>query len=411
MSRVVVVGAGIAGVRAVEALRAGGYDGSLTVVDADPELPYDRPPLSKEFLTGALDEDDLRVWSQDHVGDLGVELRLGAAAVGLDTDRKLLSLRQHDGGTEELAYDRLVLAVGVVARRLATVTDLDGVCVLRSLGDARGLRDRLRSAPGPVVVVGGGFIGGEVASSASECGLNVTIVEAGRCLLPNVLTADLARPLERLHEQKAVRLIRGTKVTGVKGGGAVECVELGDGRRLPAAVVVFGLGGTPKISWLEASGIKVGNGIEVDAKLRTSADGVYAIGDVACWRDSRNGSLQRIEHWECARQQGTHVAGSLLGSATPFQEVPYIWTDQQGGKLQIAGAAAGDEVRFLHGGPDGGAYVALVRRGDRLAGVIGLDHIREFKRLRRALVTAPEWHTVLTNEAKPTSPEGPQCAS
>jgi NADPH-dependent 2,4-dienoyl-CoA reductase/sulfur reductase-like enzyme len=398
MSRVVVVGAGIAGVRAVEALRAEGYDGALTVVDADSELPYDRPPLSKEFLTGALDEDDLRIWSLERVAELDVDLRLATTAVGLDANSKRLTVRRDDGGLDELAYDRLVLAFGVTARRPVDTTGLDGVYVLRSLADARRIRDRLRAAPGPVVVVGGGFIGGEVASSAAGCGLDVTIVEAGRGLLPNALSADLVRPLERLHEQNGVRLARGTQVTAVKGVETVECVELADGTRLPAAVVVEGLGCRPKISWLESTGLTLVDGIEVDAQLRTSIDDIYAIGDVARWRDSRTGSLRRLEHWENARKQGTHVARSLVGAETPFEEVPYVWTDQLGGKLQIAGDAHGDEVRFIHGGPEDGEYIALVRRGDHLAGVIAFGpfgRMREFTRLRRALMTGPTWESVL----------------
>lgn len=411
MSQVVVVGAGVAGVRAVEALRAAGYDGSLTVVDADSELPYDRPPLSKEFLTGALDEDDVRVWTWDHVAELGVELRLATTAAGLDTHRRHLTVRCPDGEVDELAYDRLVVAVGVGARRPDAVAELDGVHVLRSLTDARRLRDQLRSSPGPVVVVGGGFIGSEVAYSASEYGLDVTIVERGRCLLPKVLTADLARPLERLHEQKGVRLIHGTQVTAVDGTGAVDGVELADGARLPAAVVVLGLGGTPELNWLKPSGITLGDGIDVDPQLRTSAEGVYAIGDAARWRDSRTGLLGRLEHWECARRQGMHVARSLTGADTPFEDTPYIWTDQHGGKLQIAGTAEGDEVRFVDGGPEDREYLALVRRGDHLAGVIAFGRVRQFNRLRRALGKAPTWDAMVGSDPTFLSPEGSTCAS
>jgi NADPH-dependent 2,4-dienoyl-CoA reductase/sulfur reductase-like enzyme len=407
LSRIVVVGAGIAGVRAVEALRAEGYDGNLTVIDADSELPYDRPPLSKEFLTGVLDEEDLRVWSLDHVAELDVDLRLATMAVGLDTARKRLSVRSDDEGVDELEYDRLVLAFGVTARRPLDVTDLDGVYVLRSLADARGLRDRLRSAPGPVVVIGGGFIGGEVASSVRECGLDVTIIEAGDHLLPNALTADVVRPLERLHEQRGVRFVYGKQVTGVKGVDTVECVELSDGTRLPAAVVVEGLGCVPETSWLQRTGMTLANGIEVDAQLRTSADDVYAIGDVARWRDTRTGAFGRLEHWENARKQGTHVALSLLGAAIPFEEVPYVWTDQSGGKLQIAGAAQGDELRFLRGDPDDSEYVAIVRRGDFLAGVIAFGPIgpsREFKQLRRTLMTHATWESVISSDLGTRSP-------
>jgi NADPH-dependent 2,4-dienoyl-CoA reductase/sulfur reductase-like enzyme len=410
-SRVVVVGAGIAGVQAVESLRAAGYDGHLTVVDADTELPYDRPPLSKDFLCGALDEEDLHVWSLDRVAELDIDLRLATTAVGLDTDRKRLTVRSQDGTPDGLAYDQLVLGLGVTARRPAGVADLDGVCVLRSLADARRLRDRLRRASGPVVVVGGGFIGGEVASSARKYDLDVTIVEAGQSLLPQVLTPDMARPLARLHEQHGVRVMHGQRLTALRGADAVESVELADGTSLPAAVVVLGLGGTPTVEWLKPSGIELGDGIHVDAQLRTSAPDVYAIGDAARWHDDETGSPRRLEHWTCARRQGTHVAQSLLGTNPTFHEIPYIWTDQHGGKLQIAGAATGDEVRFIDGGPDDTGYVALVRRDDGLAGVVALNRARDFMKFRRLLTNSADWATALSDGTTSPSAKGSACAS
>ena len=394
--RILVAGAGIAGVQVVEALRAAGFDGSLTVIDADPELPYDRPPLSKEFLTGALDEDDVRLWSAARVTELQIDLRLSTRAVGLDTARRRLAVHSLRDGAGELAHDRLVLATGVTARRPAHFPELDGVQVLRSLADARALRDRLRANPGPVVVVGGGFIGGEVAASAAGYGLDVTIVEAGGNLLPTVLTAGLARPLERLHEKKGVRVIRGRAVAGLHGQGRVECVELADGTRLPAGIVVLGLGGTPEISWLGQSGLELSDGIQTDACLRTPAADVYAIGDAARRRDSASGALVRLQHWTSAVRQGRHVARSLLGAAVPYRDVPYIWTDQHGARLQVAGASDGDEVLFIDGSPDADAYLALVRRGPHLAGVIALDRNRDFKTLRRALAASPSWRSVLT---------------
>ena len=394
-TRVVVVGAGIAGVRLVEALRAADFGGSLTVIDADVELPYDRPPLSKEFLTGVFDEDDVRVWTADRAADLQVDLRLGTAAVGLDAERRRLALRCSDGSADELAYDRLVLATGVVARRPAGLFGHHGVHVLGSLADARSLRDRLRAGPGRLVVVGGGFIGGEVAASAAEHGLDVTLVEAGTNLLPGVLTAGLARPLERLHHAKGVRVLCGTPAARVLGDGTVEAVELADGTRLPADAVLVGLGGAPETTWLRHSGLELGDGILADEYLRTSAEDVYAIGDAARWPDSRTGALVRLQHWESAVRQGAYLARSLLGADTPYHDVPYIWTDQHGARLQIAGAADGDELYFAHGGPEDDTFLALVRRGPHLAGVIALGGGREFNRLRRTLVTSPAWESVV----------------
>jgi 3-phenylpropionate/trans-cinnamate dioxygenase ferredoxin reductase component len=408
---VIIVGAGIAGVQAAESLRAAGFDGKLTVTDADHELPYDRPPLSKEFLNGALDAEDLRIWSVDRVGELEIDLQLGTRAIGLDTDRKRLTTRRTDREVEEIAYDHLVLAVGVTARRLPGVGDLAGVHTLRTLTDARDLRSALRSTSGPVVVVGGGFIGGEVACTAAMAGLDVTVIEAGQHLLPNVLTADLARPLENLHNKAGVRLIRGTGVTGIAGTDSVNGVELSNGERLAADLVVVGLGGTPAVDWLVGSTIKLDNGIHVDEHLRTSAVDVYAVGDAACSPGGLSNSPVRIEHWSSAKHQGTQVASSLLGGASPFRDVPYIWTDQHGSRLQIAGITHGDEVRFIDGSADESAYLALVRRGNDLAGVIALDRAREFNRLRALLRSTPRWESVVRSGSLPPSTGGFTCVS
>lgn len=393
--RVVVVGAGIAGVRVVESLRENGFEGALTVVDADPELPYDRPPLSKEFLTGVFDEDDFRLWSADRITELRVELRLSTRAVGLDTARRRVAVRSAADGADELAYDRLVLATGVAPRRPAAFVGLDGVHTLRSLADARALRDALRTKPGPVVVVGGGFIGGEVATSAGEQGLDVTIVEGGGNLLPSVLTPGLSRPLERLHEASGVRVICGRTVAALHGQGSVESVELADGTRLPAGIVVLGLGGAPETGWLDRSGLQLSDGVHTDEGLRTPAEGVYAIGDIARRRDSATGALVRLQHWTSAHRQAAHVARDLLGTTVPYRDVPFIWTDQHGARLQIAGVTYGDEVRFVDGGPDTEAYLALVRRGPDLAGVIALGRMREFQKMRRLLSDPPRWQSVV----------------
>ena len=172
----------------------------------------------------------------------------------------------------------------------------------------------------------------------------MTIVEAGGNLLSTVFAADLARSLERLHETNGVRVLRGRTVSGLRGQGSVESVELADGTRLPAGVVVLGLGGTPEIGWLNGSGLELGDGIETDDCLRTSAEEVYAIGDAARWRDDATGEHVRYQLWTSAARQGGHVARTLLGSAAPYHQVPYVWTDQHDAQLQIAGAANGDEA-------------------------------------------------------------------
>ncbi len=394
-AKIVVVGAGIAGVRAVEGLRAGGHDGPLTLVDADPEQPYDRPPLSKEFLTGEFDEDDVRLWTADRVAELEIELLLGTTATGLDTGRRVLAVSAGSTGHDELHYDRLVLATGLTPRRPAALTGLDGVHVLRSLADARALRKDLRAGRPQVVVVGGGFIGTEVAAAAATLGLDVTIVEGGGHLMPDALHRDLVRPVERLHRERGVTVVCGQTVAGIRGAGRPGCVELDDGTRLPADVVVVGVGGVPCTGWLAASGLQLEDGVRTDAHLRTAAPDVYAVGDVARRPGGGGGPSVRVEHWTNAVRQGTHVARAVLGAPDPYRDVPYVWSDQHHARLQIAGAPDGDEIHFLDGGPDEPAYLALIRRGTRLAGVVALDRQREFTRFRRTLADAPVWDSVL----------------
>ena len=336
---VVIVGAGLAGVRTAERLREGGFTGALTLVGEESEPPYDRPPLSKQVLRGEREIVLLR--DPDTYPELGVELRLGVRAASLDVEGRTVGL---DDGTS-IGFEALVIATGARPRTLAGV-DVSGVHVLRSAQDCRGLRSSAARAR-RAVVVGGGFIGCEVAASLRLLGLEVTVVEMASAPLVGVLGDQLAGEVVRLHETHGVTMRCGVGVDAIEGEGRVSGVRLLDGSVLPADLVVIGLGVTPVVEWLADSGLTIDNGVSCDAQGRTSAPGVYAVGDVASWHDPRTGKAHRFEHWTSAVDQAGVVAETILtGHPDSLLPVPYFWSDQYKVKIQSLGlpSAGADEI-------------------------------------------------------------------
>lgn len=364
MERVVVVGAGLAGMKTVEALRSGGYAGALTMVGAEPHQPYDRPPLSKHVLRG--EREPVYLAQPDVFGDLDVDLRLGTAVTGLAGRHVVLATG------ERLGWDRLVLATGSVVRTLREVPPGRGVHYLRTLDDCRALAPALR--PGArVVVVGGGFVGCEVAASARTLGAEVTIVEPQPAPLLGAIGPELAALVVAAHEAHGTTVLAGTGVAGLAGSERVTGVVLTGGRTLPADVVVVGVGVRPATDWLAGSDIALDDGVVVDQHLRTSVPDVYAVGDMARWYDTRLGTLLRAEHWTNATEMAEVAAANILGGHEVHSPVPYFWSDQYEVKLQSLGWLAGaDEVRLLTVGPKR-KRVALYGRGGRLFGVAGLN--------------------------------------
>lgn len=362
MPGVVVVGGGLAGMTTALALRTGGYDGPVTLVGAERHRPYDRPPLSKQVLRGEREP----VFLGPSGVEAQVDLRLGVAATELAGREVRL-----DSG-ERLGWDRLVLATGAVVRTIPTVPQVCGVHYLRTLDDCRSLAPELR--PGRrVVVAGGGFVGCEVAASARSLGAEVTIVEP----LPAPLVHAVGRPLADLlvaaHEEHGVRVLAGTGVAGLEGDGRVRGVALGDGRTLPADVVVVGVGVRPDTDWLAGSGVAVDDGVVVDEHLRASVPDVYAVGDVARWYDVRLGRRVRAEHWTNATETAEVAAANILGGDEVHSPVPYVWSDQYDLKLQSLGwPADADETRLLTVGRRQ-RPVVLYGRAGRLWGVAGLN--------------------------------------
>ncbi len=386
---IVVVGGSLAGLRAVEALRREGHDGRIVVVSAEAQMPYDRPPLSKQFLKGDWDEERIAL-RKDGVDDLDVDWRLGVAARTLDSAARQVELENG----EHIAYDRLLIATGTVARRLPFGDGLDGIHLLRTLDDARNLRSDLAQAS-HVVIVGAGFIGMEVAASCRERGLAVTVVEPLEQPLIRGLGPQLGAWVGERHRERGVTLRCGVGVEGFAGGARVEGVKLADGSTLDADCVVVGVGARPATDWLEGSGIGLDNGVVCDGAGATSLPHVFAAGDVARWDGVR------LEHWTSAVEQGTHVALRLLKGADvgPLDHLPYVWTDQFDLRLQIAGEVQpGDVTHVCHGSldfdtdPGSGPgsdpdrrFIVLFGRNGRLVAAVGNKRPRQLIAVRKLL--------------------------
>ncbi|MBA2951149.1 NAD(P)/FAD-dependent oxidoreductase [Streptomyces himalayensis] len=382
MRTVAVVGASLAGLSAARSLRKQGYDGRLVLIGDELHRPYDRPPLSKEFLSGTLGEAELALETDDE--DLGAEWLLGVRATGLDHTER--AVRLADG--REVHADGFVIATGAAARTLPGSEGLAGVHTLRTLDDALALRDELARG-GRLVVIGGGFIGAEVASTAYALGLEVTVVEAAPTPLAGPLGETMGAIVSALHADHGVRLVCGVGVKGLSGETRVDAVLLEDGRSIPADIVVVGVGARPCVEWLEGSGIVLDNGVKCGADGRTSLAGVVAVGDCANWYDPRAGLHRRVEHWTGARERPDAAVATLLagGAVEPgVPRPPYFWSDQYGVTIQFAGHAVGaDSVTIEAGAADDRDVLAVYRRAGNPVAVLGMNQPRLFMRWRKQL--------------------------
>ncbi len=379
MRTITVIGASLAGLYAAMSLRSQGYDGRLVIVGEEHHRPYDRPPLSKEFLTGALTAERLALADAEEIGELDADWLLGTRAEGLDPPERTVLLS--DG--RRLSADGVVLATGAVPRTLPG-EPLDGVHTLRTLDDAAALREELSRGQVRVVVIGAGFIGAEVASSCATLGHNVTVVEAAEQPLLPQLGDRMAAFCADLHTDHGVTLLTGTGVRGLHGDGQgrVAWVELADGRHLPADVVVVGIGVRPATGWLEGSGIPLDDGVVCDAGGMTSVPGVVAVGDVA------RSAGRRAEHWTSAMEQPAVAVRNLLAGSTveTYTALPYFWSDQYGIRLQLAGHREPDDtVRLVEGAPEDRSFLAVYERDGVTTAVLAANRPRPFMRLRREL--------------------------
>jgi NADPH-dependent 2,4-dienoyl-CoA reductase/sulfur reductase-like enzyme len=396
LRRVVVVGAGLAGLRTVEELRRLGFDGAVTMVGAEAQAAYDRPPLSKTVLVGD-DTAPPYLRKPEQYAGLSVDLRLGRRAVALDPAAAQVVL---DDG-ERLGYDAAVLATGATPRSLAGLGG-PGAHLLRTHGDAVRLRDAIRRH-GRVAIVGAGFIGCEVAASARALGAAVTVVDVLPTPLARVLGEQVGAEVAKMHRAAAVDLRCGTGIEAVRALDRERLeLTLSDGAAIAADVVLVAVGVTPAIGWLDGSGLSLADGIVCDEFGRTSAPGVWAAGDVAAWWHPALGAHRRIEHWSNAGEQAVAVARNLLagdGGLTGTDTVPYFWSDQYGVKIQSLGLPApDDDVTLMRVGPRE-RLLAVYGRAGRVTGVVGFGVPRHVMRLRPLLAESADYDAALAAAA------------
>ncbi len=360
---IIIVGGGLAAARTAEQLRRSEFGGPITIVSDEDHLPYDRPPLSKDVLSGKTD--DVTLKPAEFYAENDITLLLGTAATALDPQARKLTLA--DG--RALEYDELILATGLVPKRIPTLPDLEGIRVLRTYDESMALRKHAGSARN-AVVIGAGFIGCEVAASLRGLGVHVVLVEPQPTPLAGVLGEQIGALVARLHRDEGVDLRCGVGVADVRGTGAVEKVVLDDGTELDADLVVVGIGSTPATDWLQGSGVEVDNGVVCDAVGRTNVEHVWAIGDVASWRNTV-GKQVRVEHWSNVADQARVLVPALLGQEVPVAAtVPYFWSDQYDVKIQCLGEPeAGDTVHVVS--DDGRKFLAYYERDGVLTGVVG----------------------------------------
>lgn len=409
LRRVVVVGASLAGLRACETLRQEGFTGTITLVGDEAHQPYDRPPLSKALLAGELESDRIALRRPDAVTGLDLEMLLGRRAVSLDTAQRSVGLA--DGST--VTYDALVIATGARPRRLPDQPDIDGVVTLRTLDDAQRLRQHLLAPGARLVIIGAGFIGLEVASTALDLGCRVTVVEGAPAPLLRGLGDQMGPAVADIARRRGVDLRCATPIAAVEHDhGRVRGVRLADGSLLEADVVLVGVGATPNVEWLDGSGLTVADGLVCDAALHTGADDVYAAGDCVRWPNGvfrgHDDEVMRIEHWTNASEQGAVAARNLLAVArgelpVPFESVPFFWSEQFGRRIQFVGRAhGGDEIAVVAGEPTGAVTVLYGWQG-RLRGALGVDMPKLVIRFRQMVADRATWDDALTRAAELTS--------
>jgi 3-phenylpropionate/trans-cinnamate dioxygenase ferredoxin reductase subunit len=382
----VIVGASLAGAKAADTLREEGFDGQVVLIGAEAERPYERPPLSKDYLRG---EAEAKPYVHDvsFYAEHDIELRTSAIVERIDTATSEVSL----AGGDTLRFDRLLLATGAQPRRISLPgADLDDVLTLRTIEDSEAIRARV-DAGGRLVTIGAGWIGAEVAASARQRGCEVTILEMAELPLERVLGPEVGAIYRDIHIDHGVRFIGGAAIEAIEGNGSVAAVRLADGRRIAADFVVVGVGVEPRSELAQAAGIATENGILVDEHLQTSAPGIFAAGDVASAQHPFYGTRIRVEHWANALNQGPAAARNMLGRAEPYDRIPYFFSDQYDVGMEYTGyASAWDEVVF-RGDPAGREFVAFWLQDERVVAGMNVnvwdvsDRIEAMIRARRPI--------------------------
>jgi 3-phenylpropionate/trans-cinnamate dioxygenase ferredoxin reductase subunit len=382
----VIVGASLAGGGAASTLRQEGFDGRVILIGAEAQPPYERPPLSKEYLRGESLFEHALVQPPDFYGESGIETRFGVRATRVDAVDKVVEL---DGG-ERVAYDKILIATGGRNRRFPIPgLDLEGIYDLRTVADS----DRIRAeiAPGrKAVVVGMGFIGSEVAASLRQSGVEVTVVDRNEVPLRRVLGEEVGWVIEGIHRDHGTSMIFEDKVAAFEGAGRVERVTTATGRRIECDFVVVGLGTEPVTDFLAGTGVEIDNGVVVDEYCRTAVEGIYAAGDVANHYHPVFERRMRVEHWQNALRQGPAAARNMLGENEPYDEIPWFWSDQYEYNLQYAGFHTEWDELVVRGSMGERDFVAFYRKDGRVLAAVAINRGRELRRSISLIKTQEE---------------------
>lgn len=404
---VLVIGASLAGLRAVETLRSHDFTGEVTVCDTEYTVLYDRPPLSKKFLEGEWESDRIRLRKAEDIDALDANWLTGHRAVRLDPNARSITFAN---GTTQ-TYDACIVATGGTVRRLPNQPALAGIHTLRTLDDASALRDDLQ--PGAhLVVIGAGFIGLEAAATATKRGCTVTVLEGLPAPLIRGLGEEMGNAVGRVHEANGVKIRCNVKVEQILGTDRVNAVRItnehGSTEDVPADVVLVGIGVAPSTQWLEDSGLTLNDGVVCDANLQ-AAPGVFAAGDVARWPNALYADTEptmRVEHWTTAAEQGAHAALNTIAYLTdqplaPYSAVPFFWSDQFTARIQFLGRSTGaEEIRVIAGDPATDKFAAAYMRNNRLVGVLGVSMPKVVMPSRKLLETHTPWADALTHFAE-----------
>ena len=411
MQNIVIVGASLAGTRAAETLRSNGFTGTITMVGAEAHKPYDRPPLSKNYLAGDWDEERVALRKPEALKELNLTWKLGVAATGLDTATKTLSL----ANGETITYDGLIIATGGDVRRLPNQPDIAGIHTLRTLDDATALRDEITEGT-RVVVIGAGFIGLEAAATAKKRGADVTVLVGLAAPLFRAVGAETGAAIGAVHERNGVTVRCDVQVASIDGDSRVKSVTLSNGEVIPADVVIVGIGVSPATTWLENSGLTLRDGVVCNANLCAGPETVFVAGDVLRWPNALFADVEadmRVEHWTNAAEQGAHAATNLLAvlngtEQAPYEAVPFFWSDQFDARIQCLGRpSANAVVDVVAGNPADGKWCAMYSVNDRLTAVLGVSQPKLVMPSRALLSTHTSREDALAYFARVTAPPPP----
>ena len=377
MEKIFIIGASLAGVRAAETLRSGGFTGIITMIGAETHMPYDRPPLSKKFLVGEWEADRIALRKPEDCEALSLQWKLGVSATALDTESNTVTLS--DG--QNIHYDGLIIATGGIARKLPTQPNIAGIHVLRTIDDAVALRNEINTGT-RVVIIGAGFIGLEAAATATQRGAVVTVLEGLEAPLMRGLGAQMGNGVGAMHKRNGVDVRCGVQVAGIQGDTRVTGVALATGEVIAADVVIVGIGVSPATDWCADSTLTIRDGIVCDANLNAGPANVFVAGDVLRWPNELFADVEadmRVEHWTNAAEQGAHAAKNLLATfrseeLQPYSAVPFFWSDQFDARIQFLGRATADAtVDVVAGAVTDGKWCAMYCVNGRLVGVLGVS--------------------------------------